>query len=504
MNKLPSALYSVQSVVQLEQRAIHDYAIAGYTLMRRAGQAVFTLLQQHFSMDNKILVLCGAGNNAGDGYVVARLAQQAGYAVQVVSLVATAKLNGDARQACEHWLECGDIQTVSDNNRPLPQADVIIDALLGTGLARTVSAKWAALIERVNQSTAAVIAVDIPSGLFADSGAIAGIAVRADYTVTFIGLKIGLFTGSGRACAGDIHFDALQLPADIYHHSQIDVQLLNSLDPPLLPTRPADAYKNQSGHVLIVGGNTAMAGAVILAGRAALCSGAGLVTIFTRSANRTAINSNCPELMVVGSEDMSTDETGLAPLIPESLLARITHIAIGPGLGRDDWAQQCLQQCLQADKPVVIDADALHLLAEYKAGMPAHLVLTPHPGEAAHLLHSQTQSVNADRVNAIKRLYQQYLASVDEAAVILKGSGTMIYNGKRLAICPWGNPAMATAGMGDVLTGVVVAMLAQGLPPAKAAELAVVAHAMAGDKAAEHQSRGVLASDVIAALAPFL
>ncbi len=491
MHNLTPTLYSVDSVIQLERLAIDQYAIPGYSLMRRAGQAVVDIIRQKFPVDKKILVLCGAGNNAGDGYVVARLAKQAGYAVNLISLIDAEKLTGDARQACQHWLECGEIQSYQPDL--LEQADLIVDALLGTGLGREVSGEWARLIQTVNRSALPVIAVDVPSGLNADTGTIAGVAIIADYTVSFIGLKTGLFTGSGRACCGEIFFHGLDIPAEIYDRVTADVRLLNNR-PPLLSARPQDMHKGQCGHVLIVGGNTNMAGAVILAAKAALRSGAGLVSVFTRAPHQMAVTIACPEAMVIG--DNTTDHK-----IPHHLLSRVSHIAVGPGLGRDAWAEQCLAQCLQSQKPVVIDADALNLIAIEKTRPVAECVLTPHPGEAAQLLQMDTLTVNHDRLAAVKSIFQQYLSSsATEMAVILKGSGSLIYAGRRLSVCPYGNPAMATAGMGDVLTGVVAALMAQGLSPMKAAETAVLAHALAGDLAARGRSRGVLASDVIALL----
>jgi len=491
MQNLPSTLYSIDSVVQLERLAIAQYGIPGYTLMRRAGQAVVDVIRQKLSADKKILVLCGAGNNAGDGYVVARLAKQAGYTVNLISLVDAEKLTGDARQACQHWLECGEIQPYQ--TLFLQQADLIVDALLGTGLGREVKGEWAKLIHAVNSATLPVIAIDVPSGLNADTGTIAGVAIVADYTISFIGLKTGLFTGSGRACCGEIFFHHLGVPAEVYGRVAADARLLNSR-PPLLPARALDVHKGQCGHVLIVGGNITMAGAVILAAKAALRSGAGLVSVFTRAPHQMAVTIACPEVMVIG--DNTTDHT-----IPGDLLSRVSHIAVGPGLGRDAWAEQCLAQCLQSGKPVVIDADALNLIAMQGIGPVAECVLTPHPGEAARLLQTDTPAVNHDRLAAVRNIFQQYArSSSTEMAVILKGSGSLIYADRRLSICPYGNPAMATAGMGDVLTGVVAAFMAQGLSPVQAAETAVIAHALAGDLAAQDRSRGVLASDVIASL----
>ncbi len=504
MQKLPSELYSVASVLQLEQLAIEQYGISSYTLMRRAGQAVVDVIHQQFPVDGfdadkTILLLCGAGNNAGDGYVIARLLKQLGYPVIVVSLIAGEKLKTAARQAYVHWLECGEVQSFEP--ALLEHAELIVDALLGTGLARDVSGEWATLINAVNhagkQSGKTIVAVDVPSGLNASSGVIAGTAIRADYTVSFIGLKTGLFTGSGKACCGEIFFHNLSIPMAAYAEIKAEVHLLNNLLPPLFAPRQHDSHKNQFGHVLVVGGNTFMAGAVILTAKAALRSGAGLVSVFTRAEHITAINAVCPEIMVVSGKASQHE------FIPDKLLQRVSHIVIGPGLGNDAWAKQCLAQVLQTDKTLVLDADALNLIAEQGLQLNQNCVLTPHPGEAARLLGLSTSSIAEDRFSAIKAIHHQYVRDA-HAAIILKGSGSLIYDSERLAVCPWGNPAMATAGMGDVLSGIVAAFLAQGLAIGQAAETAVLAHALAGDKAAQGMTRGLLASDVIDAIPAFL
>ena len=497
MQTLPSDIYTVAQVVQLEQLAIQQYGIPGYTLMRRAGQAVVDFIQTSFTRDTPLLVLCGAGNNAGDGYVIARLAKQAGYPVTVVGLVETEKLKGDAQLAARHWLECGEVQLFDP--ALLETATVIVDALLGTGLDREVSGEWAAIIDAVNRASSAseksVIAVDVPSGLKADTGAIAGIAVQADATVTFVGVKTGLLTGAGPDCCGRIHFHDLNVPAEIFQKIKPGV-CLNDRPPPLLPPRSPTAHKGLFGHALVVGGNDSMAGAVILAGKAALRAGAGLVSVFTRVQHVSAINAACPELMVA-SNDVS------AMPLPSDLLQKVTHIAVGPGLGRDEWAQACLVQCLAAGKPLVLDADALNLLVEMEPVINSDCILTPHPGEAARLLQTTTAEIAGDRYAAIRALQQRF-ASEYPLAVILKGTGSLVYDGDVLSVCPRGNAAMATAGMGDVLTGITLAMLAQGADVQQAAETAVLAHALAGDKAARGLSRGILASDVIDVVATFL
>ncbi len=498
MQPLPSKLYKVKTVVALEQLCINEYGIPGYTLMRRAGKVVFDLVTEKFSLDKTLLVLCGAGNNAGDGYVIARLARQHGYTVNLISLINPEKLKGDAYQAYLHWLECGSVRQFS----PVlfaelsHSADIVIDALLGTGLSREVSGDWKDVIDCINRLPVQVVSVDVPSGLNADTGASSGAVIEADYTVAFIGLKTGLFTGSGRAYAGQILFDDLGVPEQVFAGCNNDASLLNMSAPVLAPRSP-DSHKGKFGHVLIVGGNVSMAGAVMLAAKAALRSGAGLVSVFTRTEHVMGVTSVCPEAMVTGCDKSS------GMVIPGALLERVSHIAIGPGLGQDAWANACLQQCLATGKPLVIDADGLNLLASTKCAVHSDCVLTPHPGEAARLLNTDTETVSQDRLSAVISLSQKLFNS-EKMAIVLKGSGSLVSDGSSVSICPWGNPAMATAGMGDVLTGVIVAFMAQGLSPLQAAECGVVVHGMAGDKAAEGVSRGVLASDVVACLPQFI
>ena len=483
--KLPSSLYTPESVRRIDHKAIHEYGIPGYTLMRRAGQAVLNVLCEHYPQAKRILVLCGAGNNAGDGYVVARLAQQQGLDVRVVSLIDPEQLQGDALQAYHQWNECtalsvNDVALIND-------ADVVVDALLGTGLTRDVEGVWLNWIDALNYADKPVLAVDVPSGLDALTGSIKGAAIAATITVTFIGLKAGLFTASGKACCGEIVFDGLAVPEAVYESETPVARLLNNPHDWQLPQRRHDSHKGLYGHVLVIGGNEGMPGAVILAAKAALRSGAGMVTVVTRVEHVSAIAAACPEAMVYGSENGN---------LPVQLSGNISVIAIGPGLGRDAWAHRLLMQAIELDRPMVLDADALNLVAEKNIGIKTPHIITPHPGEAAQLLSKQNAAeIQSDRFSAIKALHE-----LMGGIVVLKGSGTMIFDGEQLDICPFGNRAMAVAGMGDVLTGMIAALVAQGLDLNRAATAGVCLHALAGDLAADECSRGMLASDVIDAI----
>ncbi|MDH3342551.1 MAG: NAD(P)H-hydrate epimerase, partial [Gammaproteobacteria bacterium] len=277
MQKLPTSLYSPESARRIDHKAIHEHGISGYSLMRRAGKAVLEVLSARYPKAKKILVLCGAGNNAGDGYVIARLAQQQGMDVRVVSLIDPDKLQGDARQAYLHWQE---LAVLSVNDVALiDDADIVVDALLGTGITRDVAGSWLNWIDAVNYSGKPVIAVDVPSGLDALTGTMKAAAIQASITVTFIALKSGLFTASGKACCGEVVFDSLAVPDVVYENEIPVAELLNG--EVSLPERRHDSHKGLYGHVLVIGGNDGMPGAVILAAKAVLRSGAGMVTVVT-------------------------------------------------------------------------------------------------------------------------------------------------------------------------------------------------------------------------------
>jgi len=504
MHKYSTALYTVDSIIQLEQIAIQQYDISAYALMQRAGQALFDVIQRRFPDKTKLLVLCGAGNNAGDGYVLATLADNAGYAVTVVTLSDPEKLKGAAAQA---YRDCVVKQMLSadgcDLNATIAAAEVIVDALLGTGLKRDVSAEWKNWIHAINNISVPVLAVDIPSGLLADTGCIAGCAVKADITVCFVGLKQGMFTAEGKQVCGEVIFNSLALDERIYQAIPSDAQLLVEVDYSVLPKRKMSSHKGSFGHVLIVGGYHGMPGAVILAARAALRTGAGLVTIITDEQNLTAVSSAVPEAMVRACLEKTVDQVFDAVLIDS-----VSHVAIGMGLGQDDWGIALLKKCLSLKKPVLIDADALNILASKTIPIESPVIITPHPGEASRLLRSDSVhssgDVQRDRFSAVKNLYR--LVAGQASCVVLKGSGSLVYSGDKIKLCNLGGPAMAAPGMGDVLSGILVALWAQSEVLAvgdeqncllKITELGVCLHAGAADLLVTGNTRGLLASDVV-------
>lgn len=475
---LPINLYRNQQVREFDRLAIQEHGIAGFSLMNRAGTAVFQQLQQHYPNAQTVAVLCGAGNNAGDGYIVAALLHNAGFKVCVHTLFDPEQLTNDALAAYQFYTALQGEITAWQNQSIT--ADVIVDALLGSGLTRPVTGLYAAAIEAINQSSAFVLAIDSPSGIHADTGNVMGCAVHADVTVTFIALKQGLLTGQAADYCGQLVYDSLALPAAIIATQAPSAQRVIKQN---LAPRLRCSHKGSYGHVLIVGGEQGYSGAARLAGEAALRVGAGLVSVATRNTHATLLNINRPELMCHGVETAAQLAT---------LLTKASVIAIGTGLGQSDWARELLTAVLKTDQPLIIDADALNLLAQSPAEN-YNWILTPHPAEAARLLNCTTAEIQQDRFAAVAALQKKY-----QGVVVLKGSGTLIASCNTIAVSNTGNAGMASGGMGDVLTGIIAALVAQGLTLEQAAQQGVYLHGYAADGAAQKDGeRGLLASDLM-------
>jgi hydroxyethylthiazole kinase-like uncharacterized protein yjeF len=485
-DRLPHALYRAAQVRELDRCAIEDHEIPGAELMERAGAVAFKRLRERWPEARNITLVCGSGNNGGDGYVVARLAHQAGLAARVLQLGDPEHLEGDAREKANSYHASGG---VAEPYALLPlRTDLIVDAVLGTGLDREVQGALADALTKINAHRAPKLALDIPSGLHADTGRILGVAVRAEATVSFIGLKQGMFTGEGPDCCGEIAFDALEVPAVIYSREVLAARRIDwATRGELLGRRRRSAHKGNFGHVLVVGGALGFSGAPRLTGAGALRAGGGLVSVATHPQHAALVNAMQPELMCRGV-------ASAADL--DALIERASVIAVGPGLGQDQWARHLFTRVLASGRPLVVDADGLNLLAQMPVSR-SDWVLTPHPGEAARLLGIGTREVQADRFASVRRLQERF-----GGVAVLKGAGTLIFGPSRKppAVCSDGNPGMASGGTGDVLTGVIAALIAQGLTHEEAACSGVCLHAAAGDAAAAGGERGMLASDLIAAL----
>ncbi|MEE4174897.1 MAG: NAD(P)H-hydrate dehydratase [Xanthomonadales bacterium] len=475
-------LYTAECTRALDRAAIEDHGIPGYTLMKRAGNAVVEAARAAFPASNAWLILCGAGNNGGDGYVVARLAHEFGVKTRVVALADPESLSGDARQAFEDWRASGG-ETLRWPQVIPDEVNLVIDAMLGTGLDRPVEGAYAEAVAAVNAAAEPCVAVDIPSGLNADTGAVMGCAIHADLTVTFIGKKRGLFTAEGPEFTGRLLFDRLEVPSAAYEQVPVSGHLLGADRlPHALGRRPRNSHKGQFGHVLVVGGDVGMSGAARLAGEGALRSGAGLVSVATHPDHAALLNLPRPELMVHGVSNA---------VELEHAAERATVLALGPGLGTGPWGEALWRRCLDDPRPLVVDADGLNLLAE-NPRQRDDWILTPHPAEASRLLGVSTSEVQADRFGAGEEIARRF-----RATVVLKGCGTVVVTPNGGAdVCALGNPGMSTGGAGDVLTGVLAAMRGQGLAAAEAARVGTIAHALAGDAAAMRGERGLLALDI--------
>lgn len=480
-----NSLYTAAQVRRIDRAAIERLGIPGLELMRRAAVGAYATLRRRWPQARRMVLLAGNGNNGGDAFLLGRLALLDGLAVDAVAL--SERSAGDAAQARAAFVEAGGRIRIADAETEFADADVCIDGLFGTGLGRPIEGAAAALIARLEVLRPPVLALDLPSGLDADSGARFGPCVRADATVSFIAWKRGLFTADAADVCGERELASLDVPAAAFDGIDADAGLLDASIACVLAPRGSNVNKSHYGHVLAIGGDEGMGGAIRLAGEAALRSGAGLVSVATRPAQVLAINAARPELMAHAVDG----EAALRPL-----LARASVVAVGPGLGQAAWGRSLFDTALTCGKPLLLDADALNLLAQAPRALPAQTVLTPHPGEAARLLGCDTATIQRDRYAAVRALARRYAA-----VVVLKGAGSLIADPSgRVAVCPWGNPGMASGGMGDVLTGVIAALLAQRLSAWDAARLGVALHARAGDLAAADAPRGLIASDLFESL----
>jgi ADP-dependent NAD(P)H-hydrate dehydratase / NAD(P)H-hydrate epimerase len=494
----------------LDRRTITEADVPGTVLMERAGEGIVRHLEEHSGpvRGKTITVLCGKGNNGGDGLVVARLLHRRRARVHVVLLAPITDLSRDSAVMYRQLVRIAGRAAIVrfrsvDQVRPLlDSSDILIDALLGTGLSSVVTGPYSEAIELINSAGKPVIAVDIPSGLHADNGAILGRAIRATLTITLGLPKLGLYVGAGIDQAGAVRVVDIGIPPAYVDAIESQILLLTSESMfKSLPKRVPSAHKGIFGHAGIIAGSVGKTGAAALAARAALRIGAGLVTVATPSSVNDVLEAKLLEVMTMPLPE--TKARTLARSGLDRILAFIqarTAIAIGPGLTTHHETVELVQSLMKhLDRPSVLDADALNALvgrASLLTECKTPPILTPHPGEMARLeVDATTQSVNADRIGTARRFARER-----GVFVVLKGARTVIARPDGLvAICPTGNPGMATAGTGDVLTGMIVGLLAQRVPPWEAACAATYFHGSAGDLASQHLGQpGMLASDIIA------
>ena len=484
----PRQIFSTEQVRSIDRHAIDDLGIEGFELMRRAGSAALGFIKQQWPESKSLLIYCGAGNNGGDGYVLAALAVADGLAVKVIAVVDPSTLTDDAAKALTLAREASIAISEFRADAAPPGAAITVDALLGSGITRDVDGQLALAVEQINSSSRPVLALDLPTGLDGDTGAIRGTVIRADATITFVGLKSGLYLGSGPACRGELAFSDLGLAPSVYRGARPVLRRLDASDTnQLLRPRSQISHKGLNGKILIVGGFEGMAGAARLAADAALRAGAGLVYAAVAPSSVGTVMADRPEIMCRGV-------TGPDEL--RELTAAVDVIVVGPGLGRDAWGQSIADALLAVDKPLVVDADALNYLSEHRQ-QRSQWVLTPHPAEAARLLGRSTADVQAARHEAAMALATNY-----RALAVLKGACSLVaewvdHADVAVSVCDYGNPGMATGGTGDILAGLIGALIAQFGLSRQTVELGVLVHALAGDDAAADGERGLIASDLL-------
>jgi len=478
---IPYSIWPADALRNAEKEAADALGVTLYELMQRAGEAAWNLAHTTWPDTRHWLILCGHGNNGGDGYVVARLAVAAGIEVTLLALESDKPLPEEARAAQQAWLNAGGMIHAADAPWP-EEIDLIIDGLLGTGLNSAPRDNVALLIERANAHCAPIVALDVPSGLIARTGATPGAAINAAATITFIALKPGLLTGKARDVVGSLHHNALGLEGWLTGQETNITRLEASQLVHWLPPRRATSQKGDHGKLAIIGGDSGTAGAIRMTGEAALRAGAGLVRVLTRAENIAPIITARPELML---HELTTHSL-------EEALAWADVVVIGPGLGQQPWGKQALQKVENFRKPMLWDADALNLLA-INPDKRHNRILTPHPGEAARLLNCSIAEIESDRLLSAQRLVKRY-----GGVVVLKGAGTVVASESgALGIVDAGNAGMASGGMGDVLSGIIGALLGQKLSLYDAACAGCVAHGAAADRlAARYGTRGMLATDL--------
>lgn len=491
------AIYSTASLRSLERMALERAYYTESSLMARAGAGAWRVLKRRWPDAKRLAIFCGSGNNGGDGYVLARLAKEAGcevivYALDEPSTAVAAEAALLCRQSGVDIVKL-DAPLLAQMSRICPPAlensDVVVDALLGIGLREeTLPVSMRQVIQFLNHLSIPILTLDIPSGLLADTGWVDDTAVKAQVTVTFIGLKLGLLTGMAADYCGEIFVDDLDFPTDLFSQVTTHCHAFAFEDvQKFLTPRSRVAHKHVLGHVFVVGSDFGMGGAVRLSAEAALRVGAGLVSVFTRQPHCVAIHATRPELLCFESDALRAQ------------LSKATTLVSGMGAGTGLWGRKLFKRLYKnrrRDQTWILDADALNVLAREKNVHLENSVLTPHPGEAARLLGQSARDIQRDRLQAIHALHRKY-----GGVIVLKGSGTLIHIEDKVFVCTDGNPGMASAGMGDVLSGILAGFIAQGISVDAATLLGVAVHARVADVLARDSGeRGLLAMDVVQAL----
>ncbi|GIU41331.1 bifunctional NAD(P)H-hydrate repair enzyme [Shewanella sairae] len=472
-------LFTAEQIRSAEINAVKSGGISLSQLVDQAAEAAFLLFKQKQQTATKVLVLAGHGNNAADAFITATLLLEAGIDV-LLQASSASKPSEELVWAINSFQQAGGLISQFDENA-IEQAELIIDGLLGTGIRGELSSELVGIINAINRSQAWILSLDLPSGINPNTGSFAQVAVKADVTLTFGGIKQGLLTSRARHYCGELSVASLGLN-EFLPETNTQKMCRNTLKGVFSP-RKRDAHKGHNGKVSIIGGDYGMAGAVRLAAEGCLKSGAGLVTVISRPDHQFIVSATRPELMFWGCE--------LVDMEVYLKLGWASVLVIGPGLGTNDWGYNLLKAVELTDKPCVIDADGLNLLKSMPISR-SNYVLTPHPGEAARLLGISVGEVEQDRFKAAKDLHRKY-----GGVIVLKGAGTIIVNDEKCIVAPVGNPGLASGGCGDVLAGIIGGLIAQGISNMDAACLGVIIHGEAADLAAQSGERGMLASDLM-------
>ncbi|MBU4533209.1 MAG: NAD(P)H-hydrate dehydratase [Eubacteriales bacterium] len=501
-------LVTAAEMREIDQKTTSEYGISGLVLMENAGLAVYRTVHELLGTvaDKTVLVMCGTGNNGGDGLVTARHLVNHGARVRLMLTSDPESLAGDSRVNYDIWQRMGQkVYSIQDRNSlqvlhlALMQADLVIDALYGTGFRGEIQDRLKKLVETVNDSERVVVSVDLPSGVHADTGTVRGTAIMADHTVTFGFPKLGLLLEPGTDYAGTVHVADISIPRGVSDGLRRRLITAEQISEWLKPRLPG-AHKGQFGHVLVIGGSRGMVGAACLTARAALKGGAGLVTLAVPRSLQDVAAGVVPEAMTAGLAE--TLDGTISPLARDHILdlqKKATVMALGPGLSVHPETVEMVRLVLSDVRiPCILDADALNALALLGVGGGTALdggipfVLTPHPGEMSRLLGVPVANLVSDRIGTTE------IAAVNwGCTVALKGRPTVIAGLRETYVNPTGNPGMATAGSGDVLTGLVSALLAQGCAPTKAMAAAAFVHGLAGDLAAENTGQMSLTAGAI-------
>jgi len=501
-------LVTREEMRELDRRTIEEIGILGLVLMENAGRGTAQIIKKKFEPEKKkVAIFCGRGNNGGDGLVVARYLKNWGWSVKVYLLSEKEKITGDAKVNLEVWLKMGgelkeiisaeDLHSIKEE---IERFDLIVDALLGTGLKDEVKGISKEAIQLINALGKPVIALDVPSGIDATSGRVLGVAVKATLTATFGLPKIGLLIHPGLEYTGELFVVDISIPQVLVEEMNLKHTLLDpqELDLSPLKPRPLDTHKMTYGHLLIIAGSVGKTGAAAMAGEAALKMGTGLVTLGVPKSLNPILEVKLTEVMTYPLSDKEGvfSEEALKEVL--EILPGKSALAIGPGIGTEGGAKRLTLELLKLSQvPILIDADGINCLVgelEVLKSKKAPVILTPHPGEMARLLGITSKEVQTQRIELSREFAEKY-----GVILVLKGSRTVIAEpGGRVFINPTGNPGMASGGTGDILTGMIGGLLAQGMNPLEAAKLGVYLHGLSGDLAKEERGEVCLvATDLL-------